>query len=200
MKRKTLKFMACAAAMALTLSITACGGSNDGASSSTSDSAKVEDTADTEDAAGTEDTEEPKTESETEAEDEAGTDAAEEADSGDEGEYATLEAAFSDPAFKDEFEAELDLESSQGDGMSITYEVSGNEFTYLLKIEDPSLIGDDMAEQLQEALDSDEAASIYQPIAQVLDYVIGQEGACTVTIHYLDPDGEIMAKKSFKAN
>ena len=191
MKRKTLKFVACAAMMALTLSVTACGGSDSGSSSSTSDSTKVEDTA------GTEDTTEPEAEPETKAEDEAGTDATEESDSG-EG-YATLEEALADPEMKEEFEAQF-LEASQDDGMSLSYEVSGNEFTYLLKIEDPSLMGDDMAEQLQEALDSEEAASIYQPIAQVLDYVIEQEGACTVTIHYLDPDGNIMAEKSFKAN
>ena len=184
MKKRTLKSIVCAVVMMLVLSITACGGSKDGASSSassTSDSTTVEDT---------------KGSAEVEEADVAN----EEADAGDEEGYATLEEALSDPELKEEFEAGLDLDSSQEEGMSISYEVSGNEFIYVLKIEDPSLFADDMAEQLQAALDSEEAASIYQLSAEMFDYIIEQEGACTVKVHYLDPDGNIIAEKSFKAN
>ena len=86
MKRKSLQFIACAAIMAMTLSVTACGGSDDTAPA-----------AETEETTGTE--AEPEADVDTEAEAEPEEDAEAEDDSAA-ADGQTLEDIFNDPATK----------------------------------------------------------------------------------------------------
>ena len=190
MKRKTLKFMACAAVMALTLSVTACGGSDDGAK--TADTAKVEDTVDTEDVSGPE--EEPKVETETEAD----TKAEEEESTGDETEveYASLEEMFDDPEIKEAFDSMFSI--FEGSGISLSLDVTGNDFAMTLKVEDSSLIEGATADDFAATLDQQEEQ--YAAYAAQFDELLGEAGACSVTVRYTDPDDNVLAEKTFKAN
>ena len=205
MKRKTLKFMACATMMTLMLSVTACGGSDDGASSSNADSAAVEDTgdvaepeADAEDAnkadADTEDAN--KADVDTKDSDEADADTAEETNAGDEESYDTLEDAFADPEVKaamDEQFASMDL-----DGMEFSYEVKGNDFIAIYKVLDTVIDDpDDFAEQMEPVMD--QLGGVFSLIPQAFDEAIGKEGATSVVVRYLDADDTLLIERSYKA-
>lgn len=212
MKRKTLKFMACATMMTLMLSVTACGGSDDGASSSNTDSAAVEDAADTGDAAepetdadkaetGAEDADKAETgadEADAGAEDADETDAdtAEDTNAGDEDSYDTLEDAFADPEVKaamDEQFASMDL-----DGMEFTYEVKGNDFIANYKVLDTVIDDpDDFAEQMDPVMD--QLGGVFSLIPQAFDEAIGQEGATSVVVRFLDADDTLLIERSYKA-
>lgn len=195
MKRRTLKFIACAAVMALTLSVTACGGSDD----SSNTTPAVEDKADTQ-----EDTTEPEAEVEDEAEKEvseaedAVEDAIEEVEDEEEEaseEAQTLEELFSDPSLKDMYDSMLEAMSE--DGLELSYEVSGNDFVMIFTITDTSLVTDEMAAGLTEALETQGDQFVTQ--AKQFDDILGEEGASTVTIRYTDPDGNVMAEKTYSA-
>ena len=113
MKRKSLKFIACAAIMAMSLSVTACGGSDDAAPAAETEAA--DDAAETEtpadDAAETETPAEDATgddaaeaETETEAEDEAEPETEETEDEGADTAAATgetVESLLNDPAVRE---------------------------------------------------------------------------------------------------
>lgn len=198
MKRKTLKTIACATIMALTLSVTACGGSDDTASAveteTTDDAAESE--AETEDAAESETTDDA-------AEDTAATDDAAEADAEEEGTDDTaaatgdtVESLLNDPAAKAQYEEAFAEYEEQG--MTVAVDAKGNELLMSLTIQDASLITDETAAQLQSALDQSE--SIFAALAAALDTSVGGEpGTCTYSVSYLDPDGNVLAEKSFKA-
>ncbi len=194
MKVRTLKLAVCAAVMALTLSVTACGGD---------DAAKTADTADTtettEAETETEDTAEPEAEDNTEAEAEAEADveAAEDgAEAAATGDYDSLEDYYNDPTVKSVMDSMF--AGIAEEGMSASLEVKGNEFTVIIKIEDSSMVVDGMAEALDAALDAQ--ADTFKEQVKQFDDVIGQEGACTVVMRYTDPDDNVLAEKSFTAN
>lgn len=188
MKRRTLKFMACAAVMALTLSVTACGGGS-GDTVEDSDKAAVEAEAEEKAADAVEDAVKD-AEAEAAAEAEATAEADAEASEGE-----TLEDYFSDPSIKSVFESQL--EAMGGDGLSIDYEVKGNEFimefTFAEGTELPENAGDMLATEL------DNQASSFEQQVSSFDEAIGEAGACTATVRYYAPDGTLLAEKSFKA-
>lgn len=193
MKIRTVKLVACAAIMALTLSMTACGG--DDAAATTGTETEV---ADTDDSAEVELETEEETEPETEeTADDADTEAeADDADAADAGDYTTLEDYYNDPTVSAALKSAFD--AMAGDGMSADCEVSGNEFTVIIKIEDSSMIVDGMGEALSAALDAQ--ADTFKAQVKQFDDVIGQDGACTVVMRYTDPDDNVLAEKAFTAN
>lgn len=137
MKRRTLKSMVCAAIMALTLCVTACGSKT------------------------------------------------------------TLEEYFSDPEVKSALDSEYAAMAQ--DGVSIDYEVKGNEFIFTFKYEDSSMIVDGMGDLLGQAIDMME--DYFKVSASQFDEEIGaKEGTCTVTVRYTDPDNKVLAEKSFTAD
>lgn len=211
MKRKTLKFIACAAAMSLMLSVTACGGSDD-----SSNAPNVEDTADT-----SEDTAEPEEiENEVEAEEEVPEDAeevledeteveeeveegvsedkaeVEEEEEDDSEEALTLEELFSDPTLKNVYDSMLEAMSE--DDISLSYEVSGNDFVMIFTITDRSLATDEMAEALTDALETQ--GDQFKTQAAQFDTLLEGDDTCTVTVRYTDPDGNVMAEKTYAAD
>ena len=198
MKRKSLKFIACAAIMAMTLSVTACGGSDDTAAPVT----ETEDTADTE----TETAPEADAETDAAAEPEADAEAEPEAEATPEEDAAaedesatadgqTLEEIFNDPATKEQYDAAF--EAMAQEGMEVSVEATGNELAVIIKITDSSMVVDGMAEALEEALD--QQAATFEAQVEQFDTAVGTPGACTVTMRYLDPDDNVIAEKSFKA-
>lgn len=137
MKRRTLKSMVCAAIMALTLCVTACGSKK------------------------------------------------------------TLEDYFKDPEVKSALDSEYAAMAQ--DGVSIDYEVKGNEFIFTFKYEDSSMIVDGMGDLLGQAIDMME--DYFKVSASQFDEEIGaKEGTCTVTVRYTDPDNNVLAEKSFTAD
>lgn len=203
MKRKTLKSIACATIMALTLSVTACGGSGDTApaadTEATDDAAESE--AATDDAAESEAATDDAAESETTDDTAAADDTAEadaEAESTDDTAAAgeTVESLLNDPAAKAQYEEAFAEYEEQG--MTVAVDAKGNELLMSLTIQDASLITDETAGQLQSALDQSEA--VFAALAAALDTSVGGEpGTCTYSVSYLDPDGNVLAEKSFKA-
>lgn len=195
MKRRTLKVLACATMMAMTLSVTACG-SGDAAETTET----VEEDAEVEEAEEAEVEEEVEAEVEEEVEEEAeeAEEAAEEVAEEEEatsGEATTLEEYYNDPTVK----AMLDsaFESLAEDGMSASIEMEENTMTVIIKIEDESMMVDGMGEYLDAALDA--SADQFAEQAATFDEIIGESGACTVVMRYLDPDDNVISEKSFTA-
>ena len=201
MKRRTLKFIVCAAVMALTLSVTACGGSDDSSNSNNSVAENTKDVkedvsapeADEEkeeevNTAEEEETKAPEEEEETEAEEEE----EEEASS----DIGTLEELFNDPTLKDMYDSMLEAMSE--DGISLSYEVSGNDFVMIFTITDSDYLTDEMADGLAEALETQ--GDQFKTQAAQFDSILEGNGTCTVTIRYTDPDGNVMAEKTFTAD
>ncbi len=173
--------------MALTLSMTACGGSDD--ASKGTDAATEEEAE-----APEEEKEEPKAEEpaeEPEAE-EPETEEPEEAEASGE----TLEDYLnSTPGAMEAIEEQI--AGSSQDGLSVTAEVKGNDFIFNFTIEDASLVTDDTAAQLEAGLDA--TASLFEQMAGQMDEVIEQDGVVQFVIKYLDPDGNVLAERGFKA-
>ncbi len=201
MKRKSLKFIACAAIMAMTLSVTACGGSDD-----TAPAAETEETTGTEaePEADVDAEAEPEADVDTEAEPEADVDTEAEAEPEEDAEAEddsaaadgqTLEDIFNDPATKSQYESVF--EAMGQEGMEVSVEATGNELAVIIKITDSSMVVDGMGEALESALDQ-QAATFEEQVKQ-FDEAVGTPGACTVTMRYLDPDGNVLAEKSFTA-
>lgn len=200
MKRRTLRFIACAAIMALTLSVTACG-KDDAAettgTTSTEDVAETETEDNTDVEADVEDDTETEAPEEDDADVEAEADVEDDADDADDfGDYTTLEDYYNDPAVQDALKSAF--AAMAGDGMSADCDVKGNEFTVIIKIEDSSMIVDGLAEALDAALDAQ--GDTFKSQVKQFDDVIGQDGACTVVMRYTDPDDNILAEKAFTAN
>lgn len=199
MKRKTLKLFACAAVMAMTLSVTACGGSGkeDKAADTEAEAAGA---ADDKDAAGTEAADDKESAGDETSDgadnaDEAGTDASADAGEGDAATGTTLEELFQDPAAKSAFDSMT--QSMATEGMSASVSAVGNEMIIEVKIEDSSMITEGIGDTLAAAVDAQ--AETFKTQVKTLDTAVGQEGACTFTVRYLDPDGNVLTEKSFKA-
>lgn len=187
MKRKAVKAILCAALMALTLSMTACGGSDDAKDADVATEEEAEEPEEEEPEA-----EEPKAEEPEAEEPEAEEPEEEEADDAT-GE--TLEEYLNaTPGAKEAIEEEI--AGASQDGMSVNAEVKGNDFIFNFTIEDASQITDDVPAQLEAGLEA--TASIFEQMAGQMDDVIGQEGAVQIVIKYLDPDGKVLAEKGFK--
>lgn len=186
MKRRTLKLVACAVIMSLTLSVAACGSKDD---AKTSEPAETEETADTQAEADVEEAEADVEEAEAELEN------AEEEASDVSGDYKTLEDYYNDPTVKSILDSMF--ESMGQDGMSVAVEVNANEFVAIIKFEDSSMVVDGLGEALEEALNA-QAASFEAQAAQ-FDEAIGEAGVCTVTMRYTDADDNVLAEASFKA-
>ena len=216
MKRRTLKWIVCTVIMTLTLSVTACGGSEEPAAAAPIEAdevAETEDEAEPEIEEEPEGEAEPEIEEEPEAESEAEEEAEAEEETGDateaesdsdgekteeetEEEYETLEDYYNDPTVYEALKSAFD--AMAGDGMSANCEVKGNEFTVIIKIEDRSMIVDGMGPALDAALDAQ--GDTFKKQVKQFDDVIGQEGACTVIMRYTDSDDNILAEKAFTAN
>lgn len=202
MKIRTVKLVACAAIMALTLSMTACGSDDAAATETVTEVADTADSAEVEPETEEEtepETEEPADDADTEAEEEAEVEDeadADDADAADVGDYTTLEDYYNDPTVSEALKSAF--AAMAGDGMSADCEVSGNEFTVIIKIEDSSMIVDGMGEALSAALDAQ--ADTFKAQVKQFDDVIGQDGACTVVMRYTDPDDNVLAEKAFTAN
>lgn len=152
MKRRSLKFIACAAIMAMSLSVTACGGSDDAAPAAETEAA--DDAAETEtpadDATGDDAAE---AETETEAEDEAEPETEETEDEGADTAAATgetVESLLNDPAVKAQYEEKFAEYEEQG--MTVSVSAKGNELMMSLTFKDASQVTDEVGEQLQAAL------------------------------------------------
>lgn len=194
MKRKTLKSIACAAAITLALSVTACGGSNDSASAT--DSAAVEDTVDTE--AAVEELEEASDEeaAETDVEEEVEADVEEEADAGDDEYFASLEEAFAVPEVKAAMDEQLG--SMDMDGMEFSYEVTGNDFIVNYKVLDAAIDDpNDFAEQAEPVMD--QLGVLFSAVAEMFDEAIGQKGATAVVVRFYDANDTLLIERSYKA-
>ncbi|MBD5502838.1 MAG: DUF4854 domain-containing protein [Lachnospiraceae bacterium] len=201
MKIRTVKLVACAAIMALTLSMTACGSDDAAATETVTEVADTADSAEVEPETEEEtepETEEPADDADTEAEEEAEVEEeadTDDADAADAGDYTTLEDYYNDPTVSEALKSAF--AAMAGDGMSADCEVSGNEFTVIIKIEDSSMIVDGMGEALSAALDAQ--ADTFKAQVKQFDDVIGQDGACTVVMRYTDPDDNVLAEKAFTA-
>lgn len=176
MKKKTLKSIILTAAMAMVLSVSACG--SKGADAPT-DAGTVEET-----------TEKEESQKETEAETEKETET--EAEAGD---YNTIEDYYNDPEVKAAIEEQM--EAAAGQGMSIDIEVKDNDFTMIYQYDADIAVPDDIKDQLEAALASN--AAVFEAQAQSFDEVIGEKGASTVMVRYLDSDGNLIIEKSYKA-
>lgn len=207
MKRRMLKLFACTAIMAMALSVTACGGSDkeDKAAETETTAGDDAEAADDKDTAGADDVDadneiETDTVDGADNADAAGTedtDGADNADAADSNAAAgtTLEELFEDPTAKSAFDSMVQAMAT--DGMSASVSAVGNEMIVEVKYEDSSLITDDIGEALDTALDTQ--ADTFKAQVKTLDDTVGQAGACTFTVRYLDPDGNVLAEKSFKA-
>lgn len=202
MKRRTLKFIACAAVMALTLSVTACGGSDNSSNSNTSVAENTKDVK--EDVSAPEADEEKEEEVNTAEEEETKVPEAEEETEDEEEEEEessladaqTLEDYFTDPTLKDMYDSMLEAMSEEG--ISLSYEVSGNDFVMIFTITDSDYLTDEMADGLAEALETQ--GDQFKTQAAQFDSILEGNGTCTVTIRYTDPDGNVMAEKTFTAD
>ncbi len=192
MKKRTLKTITCAAVMALALSVTACGGSDDDAKTNEETSAVVED-ADSEAEVETDtDTEDVAGDASAENEDESEADAS----ADNTGAYATLEDYYNDPVVKSELDASF--ESMNQEGMSLSIEVEGNVLTMICKLEDSSFATDEAKAQLSDALDA--SSNVFEAIVASFDAALNQDpGTCAYVVRYTDPDDNVLAEKEFKA-
>lgn len=203
MRRKTLKAIACAAAMVLALSVTACGDSDD--TSTTTVAPVVETPAQTEkkvEVPQVDDNDEAEAEVEDEvgAEDEADVEddaeAEDEGDAEEEAEYASLEEAFADPEVK----AEMDdmISSMEEDGMLVSYEVTGNDFVVIYQFTDITVDDvDGLAESMSEAMGQLE--DMFVELAEMFDEVLGEEGASTITVRCLDAADSVLFEDTYSA-
>lgn len=194
MKRKSLKFIACAAIMAMTLSVTACGGSDEAAPAAETE--ETTEAGDTESDAASEAEEEPTADAEPEADAETETDTETEADDAAESSDVTVESLMNDPEVKAQYEEAF--ASYEEQGMSVAVEAKENELIMSLTFTDSSLVQDGVAEQLEAGLDA--TASTFETLAGSLDQAVEADaGTCTYTVRYLDADGTVLAERSFTA-
>lgn len=101
----------------------------------------------------------------------------------------------SSPEFMQEMEDEI--AAANVEGIDITFEVKGNEFINTYTFVDESLLTDEVRENITTGLDA--SASLFEGLAGELDDAIEQKNTVTLTVRYLDPDGNVIGEKSFKA-
>lgn len=201
MKRKSVKVFVCTAVMALAMTVTACGGSNDaaeGVDEKVQEAVPVEDeipAAEEEEAADEETPaaeDEAPTDEETSAEDESPA-AEDEADSGS----MTLEEFLTeDPETEQMLKEQI---AAQGnDQADVSIEIKGNELIYTVTAKDSVEMVEGAAEGLQKTLE--ENAGIYASRASLLDQIIGAEkGTVAFSLKYCDSDGNVLAEASYRA-
>ena len=112
------------------------------------------------------------------------------------GKTKTLEELYNDPTVSSVMDSAFG--SMAGDGMSVDYKATGNELAIEVKFEDSSITKEAVGEALGEALD--QQADTFKQQVKSFDEAVGKDGACTVTVRYLDANGEVMAEKSYKAD
>lgn len=192
MKRRTVKALVCATLMAMSLSVTACGGSDE--ASNGADAATEEEAPAAEEEAPAAE-EEASAEEETPAAEEAP--AEEEAPAADAASGMTLEEYMnSTPDQKKQFEEEM--AASAQDGISIAVDVKGNDFTYIYTFEDDSLITDEVKSNLKTGLEA--TASVFAMMAEQMDEAIGADkGTVTIIVKYQDGSGNVLEEGSFHA-
>lgn len=197
MKRRTVKALVCATLMAMSLSVTACGGSDDaakGADAATEEAAPAEEEAPVEEEAPAAEEEAPVEEETPAAEEEAS--AEEEVPAVEPGSGKTLEDYLNEvPEQKQQLEESIAAQAQ--DGVSIAVDVKGNEFTYIYTIEDASAITDEMKENIKNGLET--TASVFEMMAESLDKAVGEPGAVTLVVRYQDVDGNVVEERSFNA-
>ena len=93
-------------------------------------------------------------------------------------------------------ELEDQMATASADGMSISVDVKGNEFTYVYTFEDAALLTDEVRENITSGLEA--SASLFEMMAQQLDEAIEQKNAVTLTVKYVDPDGNVIGEQSYK--
>ena len=85
------------------------------------------------------------------------------------------------------------------DGMEVAVDVTGNEFAVTVKITDSAYMFDGIGEALDAAADLQ--ADTFKAQAAEFDEALNfDKGTCTVKMSYLDPDGNVLAEKSYKAD
>ncbi len=184
MKSRTVKALLCATLMALTLSMTACGGSNDaaqGADTAAEEVSTEEETASVEEETPAEE-ETASVEEEAPAEEEASSTG------------ATLEEYL-----KGDAEAEKQLEeqaqSMGNDQMDMAIEVNGNDLVYVATLKEAIEDGDALAETVNE-----QVGPTFSSLAGMMDEVVGAEkGTVSFGIRYCNPDGSVLAEATFRA-
>lgn len=186
MKKRTVKVLVCAALMSLSLSATACGGSDSGAKSedaSTEAPAAAEEEAPAEEEAKEEAPAEEEA-PEAEAEEESST-------------QKTLEEYLKeDPEAMKQIEEQAAAEGN--DQMDMAIEVVGNDLTCVATYKDSVEIPEGTAEMLETAMSELEPA--FSAIAGALDDEIGAEkGTVSYGVKYCDSEGNVLAEASFKA-
>ena len=107
----------------------------------------------------------------------------------------TLEDYFSDPDAKEAFEAALD--AMAGEELGIEYDVTGNDFTMEFTFNAETELPDNAGEML--AAEIDNQADTFGEQVETFDQMVGQTGACTVTVRYFAADGTLLAEKTFSA-
>lgn len=190
MKRKTVKAYFCVALMALTMSMTACGGSGDGDKGTAvtrEEEAAVEEAPEEEEAPVEEET---SAEEEEPAEEEA---PEEDAISG----QMTLEEYMSmDPTVEQQLKDQAAAQAN--DQMDMEVEVKGNDIICVATYKDSVELPDDIVEQLNAGMDVVEPA--LSAIAGMLDDEIGAEkGTVAYVIRYCASDGTVLAEGTFRA-
>ena len=155
MKRRTVKALVCATLMAMSLSMTACGGDDaaKGADAATEEAAPAEEEAPVEEETPEEEAPaEEETPEEAPAEEETPA-AEEEVPALEPGSGKTLEDYLNEvPEQKQQLEESIAAQAEEG--VSIAVDVKGNEFTYIYTIEDASAITDEMKENIKNGLET----------------------------------------------
>lgn len=195
MKRRTVKTLFCAALMALTLSMTACGGSDDAAASA---DAATEEAAPEEAPAAEE--EAPAEEAAPEGEEAPAEEAAPEEEAAAEqadGEQKTLEDfLMEDPTAEKQLEEQAVAQGN--DQMDMAIEIKGNDVMCIATFKEGVELPDDVADTLNAGMD--QVGSMLSGLAGTLDNMIGAEkGTVSYGIRYCDSDGNVLAEASFRA-
>lgn len=189
MKRKTVKAFVCAALMAMTLSVTACGGSDDAAKNAETapavEEAPAEEEAPVAEEAPAE--EEAPVAEEAPAEEEAPVE--EESSNGE-----TLE-----DYLKADAEAEKQLEeqaqSMSNEQMDMEIEVNGNDLVYVATLKADIDDTDALVEAVNESV-----GPTFSALAGMMDEVVGcEKGTVSFGIRYCAADGSVLAEESFRA-
>lgn len=195
MKRKTVKTVFCAALMAMTLSMTACGGSDDAAAGAdaASEEAAPEEEAPAEEEAPEEEEAAP---AEEEAPAEEAAPAEESAEQAD-GEQKTLEDFLKeDPTAEQQLEEQAAAQGNEQMDMAI--EIKGNDVMCIATFKEDVELPDDAADTLDATME--QMGSMLSGLAGTLDTMIGAEkGTVSYGIRYCDSDGNVLSEASFRA-
>lgn len=101
----------------------------------------------------------------------------------------------SSPEVKQEMEDQFSAASI--DGLEISFDVKGNEFINTYTFVDDSLLTDEIKENITNGWDA--STPLFEDLAKQLDDMIKQKNACTLTIKYVDSEGNVISEKSFQA-